>query len=64
MPRLSTSAPSTELTLTPGELRLVLAYRNMDDRRRDECAQIVAQSAAAHPRVPKRLLRLVPGGAK
>lgn len=53
-----------QFTLNPDEVRFLLAYRNMDDRHRNECLIIAEGCAVDNPRVRKSVLRLVVGGVK
>ncbi len=55
---------SSELKLTPAELRLVLAYRTMDDRGQYKISRMADFNATNYPRYTAPLLRLIVGGVK
>ena len=52
-----------ETKLTPGEMRMAMAYRKMDDRHRSESMEIAESDAEMYPRRAASSLRLIVGGA-
>lgn len=57
------AAQPQELKLDAEEVRLVMAWRTMDDRRRRETMGMAIDEAAHHPRRTAPALRLLTGGA-
>ena len=58
-----TGIKPVEIMLTPAEMRFVLAYRKMDDRRRGESMEMAESDAEMYPRRAAPSFRLIVGGA-
>jgi hypothetical protein len=58
------AVPATPaIILSPDEIRLVMAYRSMDDRRRGKALAVAVIQAARHSRSKAPSLRLIAGSA-
>jgi hypothetical protein len=62
--RAQTALVPPPLELTPAEIRWVMAYRAMDQRRREENLDLAEADAMAHPRRTAPSMRLITGGTK
>jgi hypothetical protein len=60
--KLTTVAPSSGGALTPAEVRLLSAFRLMDDRRRENMHRIADAYVRDYPRRDAPSLVLVTGG--